>query len=260
MNNSENLQKKLAVDVHSEQSALFAERYGEIEKNPYQNCFVYSRKRLNLWLDRFLPERGDGLKLLDVGCGTGYHLARYHERGFEISGVDGSKDMLEQARIANPEIEFKQSDVDKLPYEDQSFDYVLCIEVLRYLPDINTCMSEINRVLKPGGTALVTAAPVFQANFYYPVNRIAAAVKFGNLTHLKQFFHTSGELESASKKSGFAEVDIHGIYGGPWVWVEKIAPSLMPTLLKSWEAIDDKLADAAFFRHLSNMFLIHAKK
>lgn len=260
MSSSDELQKKLAVDVHSEQSSLFAGRYEEIKKNPYQNCFVYSRKRLDSWLDRFLPENGEGKKLLDVGCGTGYHLARYRRRGFDISGVDGSEDMLKQARMINPDIEFKQSDVDKLPYEDNSFDYALCIEVLRYLPDINPCMQEINRVLKPGGVALITAAPLFQANFYYPVNRLAASVKMGSLTSLKQFFHTSGELQSAAKDSGFAQIDIHGVYGGPWVWVEKIAPSVMPTLLKSWETIDDKLADAPLFRHLSNMFLIHAKK
>lgn len=260
MSNSEELQKKLAVDVHSEQSALFRERYEEIKKNPHQNCFVYSRKRLNSWLDRSLPERGDGKKLLDVGCGTGYHLARYHERGFDISGVDGSEDMLKEARATNPEIEFKQSDVDKLPFEDKSFDYVLCIEVFRYLPDIKPCLREIYRVLKPGGVAIITAAPLFQANLYYPVNRIAASVKVGNLTSLKQFFHTYGQLQNAAKDSGFADVDIHGVYGGPWVWVEKVIPSVMPALLKSWEVVDDKLADAPFFRHLSNMFLISAKK
>jgi ubiquinone/menaquinone biosynthesis C-methylase UbiE len=260
MSSSEELQKKLAVDVHYEQSALFSERYEEIKKNPYQNCFVYSRKRLNGWLDRFLPERGDDKKMLDVGCGTGYHLARYHERGFDISGVDGSEDMLKQAQLINPDIEFKQSDVDNLPYPDQSFDYVLCIEVLRYLPDIKPCVREIYRVLKPGGVALITAAPLFQANMYYPVNRIAASVKFNKLTSLKQFFHTSGELQIDFEKTGFTDTGIHGVFGGPWIWVEKIAPSVMPKLLKSWESVDDKLADAPFFRHLSNMFLIHAKK
>lgn len=260
MSSAEDLQKKLAVDVHSEQSALFAQRYEEIKKDPYQNCFVYSRKRLNTWLDRFLPEHAEGKKLLDVGCGTGYHLARYRGRGFDISGVDGSADMLEQARQINPDIEFKQSDVDSLPYESESFDYVLCIEVLRYLPDINPSIREIYRVLKPGGVALITAAPLFQSNLYYPVNRIVASMKSNKLTSLKQFFHTQGELEKAAKSSGFGDVKIHGVYSGPWIWVERLAPSVMPPLLRSWDAVDDKLADAPVFRHLSNMFLVYARK
>ncbi len=258
---SDAVQKQLAVDTHSEQAELFANRYEEIKEDPYRNCFVYSRRRLNLWLDKFMPERGDGLKLLDVGCGTGYHLARYRERGFDISGMDGSEDMLKQARLANPNIDFKQGDVDSLPYPDNTFDYILCVEVYRYLPDINPCTKEIFRVLKPNGVALVTAAPPLQANLYPLVNRLTAAFKVSDLTQLKQFFQSEGLLRKSFTTAKFAKTDVHGIYGGSMIWLERLAPkAVMPPLLKGWEKIDEKTADAPVFRHFSNMLLVHAKK
>lgn len=256
---SEELQKQLAIDTHSEQAELFANRYEVINQNPYQDSFVYSRKRLNEWLDKYMPADGTGLKLADIGCGTGYHLKRYQERGFEITGVDGSEEMLKQARLANPRIEFIQTDVDEIPLPSATYDYALCIEVLRYLPDILPGLKEIKRILKPNGTALITAAPLYQANLYPMVNRIVLKAKSGNLTQLKQYFHTFSELREKSLAAGFTDVEIHGVYGGFSIWLERFVPSLMPSYLKAWEKIDDKTADAPIFKHLSNMFLIVAK-
>lgn len=257
---SSEIQKQRAIDTHSEQATLFANRYEVIRQNPYQNCFVYSRKRLNEWLDKFLPERGNGKSMLDVGCGTGYHMERYRLRGFKLTGVDGSEDMLRQARVLNPEIEFHQSDVDRITLPDSTYDYELCIEVLRYLPDIAPCVREIHRTLKSGGVALVTAAPPLQANLYPPINALASSLKMKSLTHLKQYFHSAGTLEREFKAAGFSQVEVHGVYGGGMIWLERVVPAAMPSLLKGWEKIDDLTADAPFFRHFSNMFLVRAVK
>ena len=252
------LQKQLAIETHSIQADEFNDRYKSLGEDAYKNCFTYSRMRLNNWLDRFLPESGAGTRLLDVGCGTGYHLARYRERGFEVAGIDGSEGMLGHAREANPDIEFLQSDVDKIPYPDSSFDIVLSIEVLRYLPDISPCISEMARVLKPGGMCLVTAAPPLQANAYWPINRLSAAIKIGRLTQLKQFFHSSSRLKREFSNTGFDSVEVHGVYGGPMIWVEHLFPKLMPRLLKLWEPIDAKTVDAPLLRGFSNMYLVRA--
>jgi ubiquinone/menaquinone biosynthesis C-methylase UbiE len=256
---SEEIQKQLAIDTHSEQAELFANRYDVINQNPYQDSFVYSRKRLNEWLDKFIPEDGTGLKMADIGCGTGYHLKRYQERGFQITGVDGSEEMLKQARLANPNIEFIQTDVDNIPLPSATYDFALCIEVLRYLPDILPSLKEIKRILKPGGTALVTAAPLFQSTLYPIVNRVVLMKKKSNLTQLKQYFHTFGELRDRCREAGFTEIEIHGVYGGNSIWLDRLLPSVVPSFLKVWEKIDDKTADAPVLKHFSNMFLIVAK-
>jgi SAM-dependent methyltransferase len=255
---SDEVQKQLAVETHSEQSELFAARYRAIADDPFRDCFVYSRRRLNLWLDKFLPARGDGLQMLDLGCGTGYHLARYRERGFTLTGMDGSEDMLRQARLLNPEVEFRVGDVEKIPFADASFDLVMSIEVLRYLPHLGPCLNEIHRVLKPGGTALVTAAPPLQANLYPPVNRLAAMARQGNLTHLKQFFHSPARLVREFRAAGFNAVETHGVYGGPWIWLERTIPSALPRVLRAWDKVDERWADAKAFKRFANMILVKA--
>jgi ubiquinone/menaquinone biosynthesis C-methylase UbiE len=250
------LQKQLAIGQHSRQADEFADRYRDFGSSIYQSCFSYSRWRLGELLRRYLPERGDGLRLLDVGCGTGHHMASLRERGFEVVGVDGSEEMIAHARANNPGAKLKVADVDSLPFPDSSFDLVLCIEVLRYLPDFTRCVNEIARVLKPGGACLVTAAPLFNLNGYWLVNRIASRVQVADFVNLKQFFTTSRRLRRAFAGAGFNTPTVHGVYIGPVNWVERLAPSLLPRTLKAWESIDSAVADRKLIREFSNMFLV----
>ncbi|MFL5906772.1 MAG: class I SAM-dependent methyltransferase, partial [Solirubrobacterales bacterium] len=198
-----------AVEVHSRQAPQFAKRYGETD--PYASCFSYSRARLDRWLEWGLPESGDGARLLDLGCGTGHQMAELRGRGFEVTGVDGSPEMLEHARANNPDAELHGADVEDLPLEDRSFDYILCIEVLRYLRNPERCVAEMARVLRPGGVALATATPRFNLNGYALVNRVALALPQRKLTRLRQFFVTAHGIERMFAASGFAEAKAHGV-------------------------------------------------
>jgi SAM-dependent methyltransferase len=253
-------QKQLAIETHSTQADEFAERYRTPAADAYGSCFTYSRKRLDVWLQRYLPERGDGMRFLDVGCGTGDHMARYRARGFEVAGVDGSEKMLEHARANNPGAEIRRADVEAIPFPDCVFDFVLCIEVLRYLPDARNCVKEMARVLKPGGICLVTAAPIFNLNGYWLVNRVANVVRIGDLVRLKQFFTSSSNLRRRFQAAGFERPSIHGVYFGPINWVERLAPRALPSVLKTWEQADGSVADVPLLREFSNMFLVHAVK
>jgi SAM-dependent methyltransferase len=190
-----------------------------------------------------------------VGCGTGHHLADLRQRGFEVAGMDGSEAMLEHARRSNPGIELRQGDVEQLPFPDRHFDLVLCVEVLRYLPRPEGCLREIARVLRPGGAALLTAAPRFNLNGFWPVNRLATLVPGLKLTPLRQYFTTARGLRRAMRQAGFAEVAIHGVYLGPVNWIERLAPRALPRLLRAWEPRDAALADRPLLRDLANMFL-----
>jgi ubiquinone/menaquinone biosynthesis C-methylase UbiE len=258
-----NIQKQRAIETHSSQAGEFDDSYRGLGKDAYQTCFTYSRRRLEAMLEQYLPapvDRSMPHRLLDVGCGTGHHMALLRSRGFDVAGVDGSVEMLEHARRHNPNAEIRQSDVEELPFESASFDYVLCVEVLRYLPRVERSIAEIARVLRPGGTALVTAAPLFSLNGYYFVNRLATMMPIGNLVRLKQFFSTSGGLEAAFERAGFENVEVKGVYSGPLNWIEHLAPGLLPGLLKEWEPIDARVADAPVLREFSNMFLVVGRK
>lgn len=249
-------QVKRAVDVHSEQAGKFAARYGAAD--PYSSAFAYSRKRLDTFLDHYLPPTSARLRLLDVGCGTGHQLAHWRAAGYDGAGVDGSDAMLAEARQNNPEAELEQADVQRLPFPDASFDRVTSIEVLRYLPDPSASIREMARVLRPGGICLATAAPAFSLNGYAVVNRIALMLPIGNLTRLKQFFTTSRRLRRQFLDAGFSDVKVHGVYLGPLSWIERLAPRRLSRALQRWEPIDERIADRPVLRDVGNMFLVSA--
>jgi ubiquinone/menaquinone biosynthesis C-methylase UbiE len=249
-----------AVEVHSDQAGEFADSYRDYDHDPYRSCFTYSRMRLQQALDGFLPQTADGRQALDVGCGTGHHLARLRAQGWDAAGVDGSDEMLAEARRANPDADLREADVGALPFDDGRFDLALCIEVLRYLPDPSNCIAEMARVVRPGGMCLATAAPRFSLNGYALVNRLALVAPIGDLVRLKQFFTTPGMLQRQFEQAGFEQVEVHGVYTGPLNWVEHLAPRRLESFLHRWELADRQLADRPRLRGVSNMLLVKAMR
>lgn len=114
----------------------------------------------------------DGDKILDLGCGVGRHvITTYTLKNVQAVGVDLSLDDLItandrfQAEFAEPERTDKSfglsvADAMSLPFADDSFDKVICSEVLEHIPDYHAALSEIKRVLKPGGS-LAASVPRF---------------------------------------------------------------------------------------------------
>jgi ubiquinone/menaquinone biosynthesis C-methylase UbiE len=254
----DNAQKDATVAQHSRQADEFARAYeGD---DPYASCFAYSRARLGSWLDRLVPADGRGLRALDVGCGTGHHVAWLRARGFEVVGVDGSEAMLEKARAANPGTTFHRCDVERLPLPGASFDLVLCVEVLRYLPTPHKALGELARVARTGGLVLATAAPLLSLNGYVIVNRLAPILPIRSLVRLRQFFTTSSRLKQAALSTGLEEAVVHGVYGGPVNWIERLTPRLLAGFLRTMRPVDEALADRGPLRELSNMFLLVARK
>ncbi len=246
--------------THSAQASSFAASYRTLSQDPYGSCFVYSRKRLEIWLDRLLPSPSGGRRALDVGCGTGHHLAWLRAKGFDVAGVDGSAAMLAEARALHPKGDLRLAQVDRLPFAMAAFDVVLCIEVLRYLSDPTPCLREMARVLRPGGTLVATAHPILSVNGYPLVNRLATVLPRVRLVALKQFFTTSSRLHRQLRGAGFAEIEIHGVYFGPLNWIERLMRPLLSPALRAWEPIDAAISDRPVLRDMSNMFVVKATK
>lgn len=110
-----------------------------------------------LVIARTLVEKFRPRSVLDIGCGIGYLVHCFNELGVEAYGVDVSEYATGQspesvrAALFNVDCEF-----EKLPFEAETVDMVTATELLEHLQNHNHLISEIKRILRPGGTVFIT--------------------------------------------------------------------------------------------------------
>jgi ubiquinone/menaquinone biosynthesis C-methylase UbiE len=94
----------------------------------------------------------EGLRVLDVGTGTGRAAIALAARGARVSGIDASDEMLavgrRRAAAAGVEVDFLTGDAHALAFEDASFDVVVCLRVLMHTPDWRRSLAELCRVAR----------------------------------------------------------------------------------------------------------------
>lgn len=109
--------------------------------------------------------------MLDLGCGEGRHIFGVMEKFPDLKciGLDPHIESLDKAfeglkfleSISNTKTNFLSGSAYSLPFSDDSFDLVVCSEVLEHLHDYKDAIKEINRVLKPGGQFLASVPAEF---------------------------------------------------------------------------------------------------
>jgi ubiquinone/menaquinone biosynthesis C-methylase UbiE len=103
-----------------------------------------------------------GAKVLDLGCGHGTLAIEIASRGGEVVGIEPCQQWREiatlraQALLPDPKITFIDGDATQLPFEDESFDYVLSLQVLEHVKQPYEVAPEIKRILRRDGKALIS--------------------------------------------------------------------------------------------------------
>lgn len=106
-------------------------------------------------LRRFVRSLGQPERALDLGCGDG-RLARELDAA-ELTAADVSPVALARAARRLPDARIVELEPDAaLPFDDGSFDLVLCAETIEHVRDVQLFLSEVRRVLRPGGTLALT--------------------------------------------------------------------------------------------------------
>jgi cyclopropane fatty-acyl-phospholipid synthase-like methyltransferase len=123
-----------------------------------------------------------GMKVLDVGCGRGEILRHCAQLGADAYGIDYAPVAIELAsKLVATESQspgktgVAQSDAKRLPFPNAYFDRVLMFDVVEHLYpwELDLCLADIRRVLKPGGALVVHTAPnVWYDRYAYPVVRL----------------------------------------------------------------------------------------
>lgn len=154
----------------------------------------------------------DGERLLDVGCGTGSLTRALKESApqAKITAVDLAEGFVAYARdrLADPAIDFRQADACDLPFAEASFDRVLSLLVLHFIPDSPRVIGEFRRVVRPGGVAAACVWDNFGGTPHFRMLfDTAAALGLDQKRTLLRPLTAPGQLEAAWRAGGFVDVE-----------------------------------------------------
>ena len=151
--------------------------------------------------------------LLDLGGGTGRSTFRLADQVDHILICDLSMAMLQSAQKKGMQ-HLVQASATDLPFAADSFDRIMVIDALHHMPNQESTVGEMTRLIKPGGRLLIEEPDIR----LFAVKLIALAEK---LMLMKSKFHTPAEIQSMAKEYGAnASVGTDG-KGSAWIMVEK---------------------------------------
>ncbi len=153
--------------------------------------------------------------ILDLGCGTGEGTSRIYAEGMTVIAADLSTEMVRTAIRRFPVLQGCVADAAGLPFESERFDIVQSLGVLEYIGPYERAVRELRRVLKPGGT-LVISVPNRHSLFRRlrrlerfmtaPLRRLCARRKGDTGWEVQQW--SPAEVVSLLQASGFNVVDV----------------------------------------------------
>ena len=157
-----------------------------------------------------------GRDVLDAGCGDGTLVCALATRGATVTGVDADPAMLSAARsragAASLTATFVEGRVERLPLPDASFDVVVAVAVLCFVPDPASALRELTRVLRPGGRLVV--GELGRWSTWAAIRRVRGWR--GSPTWRAAHFRTASELRALAEQAGVTVEAVRGaIYYPP---------------------------------------------
>ena len=181
--------------VHFDKQAnTYEELYGS--KSKFEKVIVDKRRDI-------ISSSPKVKKVLDLGCGTGTFSKQISQKGEEITAVDLSPKMLELAKKSAIEnkitnTSFLQGDAKNIPTQSSYFNSVFCINTFYHVPNNKKVLEEIQRVLKPKGTAFVEFY-----NLFNPFVFVRVLLNFFVKNRPFVYANRINQLKKDISKSGF---------------------------------------------------------
>ena len=157
----------------------------------YFDEYVTNRPGMRL-ICNIIKKHSPSATVCDIACGHGQLLKALSDCGYDCFGVEASKDRC--VFVRNEGIVCNHADTESTDYEDNKFDYVICLECLEHIQNPFKTLAEIGRILKPGGKVFVTV-PYGMSN--------------GSDNHVRFFYEQ--DLYAVAKRNGFTDIKIMDI-------------------------------------------------
>ncbi|MDG2379470.1 MAG: bifunctional 2-polyprenyl-6-hydroxyphenol methylase/3-demethylubiquinol 3-O-methyltransferase UbiG [Tateyamaria sp.] len=136
--------------------------YNDVAANWWSDEIRWVRTLKNLvpgrlkWFDKLTDWQGKSV--LDLGCAGGFMAEALAHKGARVSGIDPAQDAIQaakhHAKTSNLDVTYNVGVGEHMPYSDDTFDIVVCVDVLEHVRDLSQVLAEVARVLKPGGLFL----------------------------------------------------------------------------------------------------------
>ena len=140
---------------------------------------------------------------LDAACGTGRHTEYLASLGHEVTGIDSTPEMLELAAAKVPEAKFQTADITAIPFDDGHFDLAVCALALTHSPNVSGPISELTRVLRPGGRLVISDVHPFDV-----VLSVQGGFrrKSGGRGFVRNYVHLTSDYLNAFQQAGLTVV------------------------------------------------------
>lgn len=172
---------------------------------------------------------GPGDRVLDMGCGGGRHAFSVYRRGADVVALDMSEKDLREVEVMFRAMELEgevpagasatavRGNAYALPFADASFDRVIAAEVLEHLPDDVDAMTELARVLRPGGLIAVTVPRWGPEKVCWALSDDYHEVEGGHVR-----IYRGSELVSRLKATGLVKLGTHHAHAlhAPYWWLK----------------------------------------
>jgi ubiquinone/menaquinone biosynthesis C-methylase UbiE len=175
-----------------------AQWYDEIDRRFSESAY-YALGRGGQPFGRFLePELVDGKQVLEIGCGMGTHAEMLIRSGASLTAIDQTSTAVESTRrrltLRQLNGQVLQQDAEKLTFPDQTFDTVWTWGVIHHSRSTERCVTEIGRVLKPGGRLMMMVYYRPSLVYYLHCGLIRGIALGGFLRHsLSEIYVTSSD-------------------------------------------------------------------
>lgn len=176
------------------------------------------RMRSRMVVELLQPKRGE--RILDVGCGNGRDLIALAAIGCNCVAIDYSEVMVAEARhvlaTATSAVYLNVGDATQLGFKDGQFDKVFASEVIEHIPDWRRAVSEMRRVLKPGGILVITTP---NRRSWYGFDRYVLLERLLRIRWKHPFdeWKTRDEVASALSDAGMRLETVAGVCYAPGI-------------------------------------------